>query len=71
VFNFSGSEPAGAWCFEAVYNGRVYETFFNVNIALYHNGVYGATLANNTPGDGEYLWVLGSAISPGPGYTCA
>jgi hypothetical protein len=36
---------------------------------LYHNGVYTATLADNTPGDGEYLWVPGLAIAPGPGYT--
>jgi len=41
----------------------------DVNIALYHNGVYTATLAHNTPSDGEFLWVPGLAIAPGPGYT--
>jgi hypothetical protein len=40
-----------------------------VNIALYRNGLYTAALADNTPGDGEYLWVPGLALAPGPGYT--
>lgn len=31
VVNFSNSEPAGTWRFEATYNGQLYETFFNVN----------------------------------------
>jgi murein DD-endopeptidase MepM/ murein hydrolase activator NlpD len=31
VFAFSSSDPAGTWRFEAIYNGQVYETFFNVN----------------------------------------
>ena len=41
----------------------------NVNIALYHNGVYSATLAYNSPSDGEYLWAPDSALAAGPGYT--
>ncbi|MBP7688558.1 MAG: peptidoglycan DD-metalloendopeptidase family protein, partial [Thermoflexales bacterium] len=40
-----------------------------VNIALYHNGVYSASLATNTPSDGEYLWTPGLAVSIGTGYT--
>lgn len=40
-----------------------------VNIALYHNGVYTAALASNTPSDGEYLWTPALALTPGPGYT--
>ena len=31
VFALSANEPAGTWRFEAVYNGQIYETFFNVN----------------------------------------
>jgi murein DD-endopeptidase MepM/ murein hydrolase activator NlpD len=31
AFAFSTAEPAGAWRFEAVYNGQTVETFFNVN----------------------------------------
>ena len=104
AFPFSASDPAGAWRFEATYNGQVYETFFNVNapptitvgspnggepwdrmlthsvtwtdnlgghvnIALYHNGVYSATLASNTPSDGEYLWAPDTALALGSGYT--
>ncbi len=41
----------------------------NVNIDLYHNGVYTAMLADNAPSDGEYLWVPGLALPPGAGYT--
>jgi murein DD-endopeptidase MepM/ murein hydrolase activator NlpD len=41
----------------------------NVNIALYHNGVYSAMIADNTPSDGTYLWVPGSTVAPGPGYS--
>jgi murein DD-endopeptidase MepM/ murein hydrolase activator NlpD len=41
----------------------------NVNIALYHNGVYAALIADNTPSDGEYLWAPGSAMALGGGYT--
>jgi len=101
--NFSNSEPAGTWRFEATYDGQVYETFFNVNapvtvtvsspnggeqwpillphsvtwtdnfggevnLALYHNGVYSATLATNTPSDGDYVWVPDITLAPGPGY---
>ena len=40
-----------------------------VNIALYHNGVYSATLASNTPSDGEYLWLPDPALAIGTGYT--
>ena len=40
-----------------------------VNIALYHNGLYSATLAYNTPSDGDYLWLPDSALAPGPGYS--
>jgi hypothetical protein len=104
VVNFSATEPAGTWRFEATYNGQIYETFFNVNapptvvlsspnggeqwhillshsvtwadnfggdvnIALYHNGVYSAAIASNTPSDGEYLWAPAIALAPGPGYT--
>ena len=104
VFDFTGSDPAGTWRFEAAYNGRVYKTFFNinappavhvnspnggeqwnrhlahsvtwtdnlggdVNIALYHNGVFVTVIAYNTPSDGEYLWTPDPAQTPGPGYT--
>jgi murein DD-endopeptidase MepM/ murein hydrolase activator NlpD len=41
----------------------------DVNIALYHNGVYTATLVSNTPSDGEYGWVPAAALAPGSGYT--
>jgi len=41
----------------------------DVNIALYHNGVYSSALASNTPSDGAYLWVPAIALTPGPGYT--
>jgi hypothetical protein len=40
-----------------------------VNIALYHNGVYSAALAYNTPSDGEYQWLPDAALAPGPGYS--
>ena len=40
-----------------------------VNIALYHNGLYTATLVSNTPSDGEYSWVPSPTLTPGPGYT--
>jgi hypothetical protein len=40
-----------------------------VNIALYHNGIVTATLASNTPSDGEYLWTPDIALAPGLGYT--
>ena len=39
-----------------------------VSIALYHNGVLSATLASATPSDGQYDWVPGLALPPGPGY---
>jgi len=41
----------------------------DVNIALYRNGVYTATIASNTPSDGEYLWIPGSALTFGAGYS--
>ena len=41
----------------------------DVNIALYHNGVVSATLASNTPSDGEYLWTPDAALAVGSGYT--
>lgn|GEM_PF-5529670 len=41
----------------------------DVNLALYHNGVYSATIASNTPSDGDYLWVPDITLAPGPGYT--
>jgi hypothetical protein len=31
TFDFSPSEPAGTWRFEATYNGQTYETFFTVD----------------------------------------
>lgn len=40
-----------------------------VNIALYHNGVYSATLASNLPSNGTYLWTPGYTLAVGPGYT--
>jgi murein DD-endopeptidase MepM/ murein hydrolase activator NlpD len=40
-----------------------------VNIALYHNSVYSATLASNTASDGEYLWTPDAALPIGSGYT--
>jgi hypothetical protein len=104
AFDFTASDPAGTWRFEATYNGQVYETFFNVNapplitvgspnggeqwdrklthsvtwtdnlggdvnIALYHNGVYSATIASNTPSDGGYVWTPDTSLATGPGYT--
>ena len=104
VFNLPAGEPAGVWRFEATYNGRAYETFFNVNappaitvnspnggeqwdrqlthsvtwtdnlggdvnIALYHNGVYAAAIASNIPSDGAHLWAPDTALASGPGYT--
>ena len=40
-----------------------------VNIALYHNGQYSATLAYNAPSNGQYLWAPASALPLGTGYT--
>jgi hypothetical protein len=40
-----------------------------VNIDLYHNSVFSATLANNTASDGEYLWTPDAALPIGSGYT--
>ncbi len=40
-----------------------------VNIALYHNGVYSAALVYNTPSDGEHLWTPDSTLAAGSGYT--
>lgn len=40
-----------------------------VNIALYKDSVYSATLASNTASDGEYLWTPDAALAPGPGYS--
>lgn len=40
-----------------------------VNIALYHNGVYSATIASNIASDGSYLWSPGAALAVGTGYT--
>ena len=40
-----------------------------VNIALYHNEVYSATIVSNTPSDGEYLWLPDPALPIGTGYT--
>jgi murein DD-endopeptidase MepM/ murein hydrolase activator NlpD len=40
-----------------------------VNIALYRNGQYSATLAYNAPSNGQYLWAPDSTLPPGPGYT--
>jgi hypothetical protein len=103
VVNFSNSEPAGTWRFEATYNGQTYETFFNinappfitinspnggeqinrltphtltwadnlggqVNIALYRNGVYSATVVSNTASDGDYVWTPDPASPLGAGY---
>jgi len=45
VVNFSVQEPAGTWRFEAAYNGRVYETYFNLNAP--------PTLALSSPNGGE------------------
>lgn len=39
-----------------------------VNIALYRNGVYSATLASNTPSDGEYQWTPDLTFATGSGY---
>lgn len=39
-----------------------------VNVALYRNGVYSATVASNTPSDGEYLWTPDLALLLGAGY---
>ncbi len=41
----------------------------DVNIALYHNGVYSTSLATNTPSDGEYLWQPDPSLPVGSGYT--
>ncbi len=40
-----------------------------VNITLYHNGADVGLIADNTPSDGEYLWIPGSALPLGGGYT--
>jgi hypothetical protein len=40
-----------------------------VNIALYQNGAYVATLASTTPSDGEYLWTPDPALAYGTGYS--
>lgn len=40
----------------------------DVNIALYRNGVYSATLASNTPSDGEYQWTPDLTFATGSGY---
>lgn len=41
----------------------------DVNIALYHNGVYSGTIASNTPSDGNYLWTPDPTLAFGSGYT--
>jgi len=43
----------------------------DVNIALYHNGRFSATLATNIPGNGEYLWMPGAEIASSSGYSIA
>lgn len=104
VFDFTNNDPSGTWRFESVYNGQVYETYFNlnsppaimvgspnggekwprmvphpltwtdnlggeVNIALYHNGVFFATIASNEPSDGLYFWTPGASLEEGTGYS--
>ncbi len=49
AYQFSASDPAGTWRFEATYNGQAHETFFNVNAP--------ATLNVKSPNGGE-LWDL-------------
>jgi hypothetical protein len=41
----------------------------DVNIDLFRNGVYVATLASNTPSDGDFTWTPGAAFVAGPGYS--
>jgi Bacterial Ig domain len=41
----------------------------DVNIALYRNGAYSASIASNTPSDGEYLWTPDPTLALGTGYT--
>ena len=41
----------------------------DVNLALYHNGIYSTTIASNTPSDGAYLWAPDTTLAAGPGYT--
>ncbi len=48
VFDFSASDPAGTWRFEAGYNNQIYETFFNLNAP--------ANIQVNTPNGGEQLY---------------
>lgn len=40
----------------------------DVNIALYHNGAYTSSIANNTPSDGDYQWTPPIALTPTSGY---
>jgi hypothetical protein len=40
----------------------------DVNIALYRDGTYITSLVDNTPSDGEYLWIPGRESSVGTGY---
>jgi murein DD-endopeptidase MepM/ murein hydrolase activator NlpD len=40
----------------------------DVNIALYRNGAYRATIASNTPSAGAYLWGPGAGLATGSGY---
>jgi murein DD-endopeptidase MepM/ murein hydrolase activator NlpD len=54
VVDFSASDPAGAWRFEAAYNGQIYETFFNLNAP--------PTLTVNSPNGGEQ-WERGLSQS--------
>lgn len=41
----------------------------DVNIELYRDNVYVATLASNTPSDGAYAWTPGAGLAAGPGYS--
>lgn len=50
VVNFSTTDPAGTWRFEANYNGQTYETFFNVDNPT--------SIAVQTPNGGEEWPVL-------------
>lgn len=40
-----------------------------VNLTLYYNGVYSATLAANLPSTGAYLWTPAPPVTLGSGYT--
>ena len=41
----------------------------DVNITLYRNGMYQATLASNVPSNGQFMWKPDAALAQGSGYS--